>query len=253
MNNVVIFDLDGTLIDSHNEIIGGVQTLNCLNLLQQMGCVLAICTGRLDHDIVKISEKYNLNMTHRISQNGAVVYNDEYVKATLLNQKEALSIYEYIKNKDVRIELNTISHRFWKSERDPLFPKELYDSHIIIDDFKDILLYQDAVLFLIVGETQYLEEIEKYIHSHYKNTKAVRTSPTSLEILNSTASKGHAIKTLYPDSHIYAIGDSPNDFDMFSIAKKGYLVSDINCNEKCIKKKSILEALQDIISFIQEG
>ena len=53
-NKVIVFDLDGTLLGANNEIIGGTETLNCLDSLQQMGWTLAICTGRLDHDILKI-------------------------------------------------------------------------------------------------------------------------------------------------------------------------------------------------------
>ena len=56
-NKVIVFDLDGTLLDSQNQIIGGDQTLKYLNLLQNMGCTLAICTGRLDHDILKNTTK----------------------------------------------------------------------------------------------------------------------------------------------------------------------------------------------------
>mgnify|MGYP002270400407 CR=1 FL=1 len=51
-NKVIVFDLDGTLLGANNEIIGGTETLNCLDSLQQMGWTLAICTGRLDHDIL---------------------------------------------------------------------------------------------------------------------------------------------------------------------------------------------------------
>lgn len=250
-NRVVVFDLDGTLLDGCNEIIGGVETLNCLDALQQAGCTLAICTGRLDHDIVIIDQKYKLNIEERISQNGAVINKKNHCEATLLDKQEALHIYNHIKNLDVRIELNTISNRYWKSERDPLFPKELYDSHIIYHDFENIILYQPAILFLIIGEEKVLSDVAGYINAHYKATKAVMTSATSLEIMHISASKGHAVERLYSDQYVYAIGDSPNDFDMFTIADKGYLVSDRECPNQCIRKTNILEALKEIISHIE--
>ena len=129
-NKVVVFDLDGTLLDSHNAIIGGTQTLECLSSLHELGCTLAVCTGRLDHDIIKVDERYHLHMTHRISQNGAVINRDDHYQATLLDKQDALQIYKDIKTKDIRIELNTVSNRYWKTDRDPDFPKEFYDSHI---------------------------------------------------------------------------------------------------------------------------
>lgn len=252
-NNVVVFDLDGTLLDSRNEIIGGDKTLQCLERLQQMGCTLAICTGRLDHDIVKINEKYQLHIEHHISQNGAVIIKEGFLESILLDKQESLSIYEYIKKQQIRIELNTISNRYWISERDPDFPKELYDSHIIIQDFQDILLYQPAVLFLLIGEQYLLTSIATYINSQFQKTKAVMTSATSLEIMHKHASKGYAVKMLYPHYDIYTIGDSPNDFDMFPVSKQGYLVSNQKCSIDCVRKENIIEALQDIIKRLEDG
>jgi len=246
-NKVVIFDLDGTLLNSDNEIIGGIETLECLDTLRQKGCTLAICTGRLDHDIVKIEQKYQLDIRHRISQNGAVIIKDDLCESILLDKEEALQIYNYIKNEDIRIELNTVSNRYWNSERDPLFPKEFYDSHIIKDNYEEIITCQPAVLFLLVGQQQKLSQIENYVNTNYQNTKAVMTSATSLEILNIKASKGSAVEKLYPDYEIYTIGDSPNDYDMFPVSKQGYLVSEKPCLVECIRKPNILEALQDIV------
>ena len=91
-NKVIVFDLDGTLLGANNEIIGGTETLNCLDSLQQMGWTLAICTGRLDHDILKIEEQYKLKIEHRISQNGAVCMKGQQLIATLIDKQEAIII-----------------------------------------------------------------------------------------------------------------------------------------------------------------
>ena len=115
-NKVIVFDLDGTLLGANNEIIGGTETLNCLDSLQQMGWTLAICTGRLDHDILKIEEQYKLKIEHRISQNGAVCMKGQQLIATLIDKQEAINIYKEIQKEDIRIELNTVSNRYWKSE-----------------------------------------------------------------------------------------------------------------------------------------
>lgn len=245
-NNVVVFDLDGTLLNSKNEIIGGKETLENLHILKQMGCDFAVCTGRLDHDILKIGQTYDIPMYHRISQNGAVIYKENTCNALLLDKQEGQLVYEFLKHKDVRVELNTISNRYWLSERDEGFPKELYDSHITVDTFEEILQFQPAVLFLVIGASNELKEIAKYIDKHCHFIKAVMTSSTSLEILNSGASKGNAICLLYPHSNIYAIGDSPNDFDMLASSTFGYLVSDCACTIDCIRKDNILEAILDI-------
>lgn len=245
-NNVVVFDLDGTFINEDNEVIGGKKTLQELTDLQEMGCTLAVCTGRLDHDVIKIANTYDLPMYHRISQNGAVIYTDNICEAHLLDKQEALSINAYLEEVKVRVELNTISNRYWKTERDPDFPKELYDSHRITASFEDILQYEPAVLFLVIADAEVLSQIALHIEENYSLTKAVMTSATSLEILNVKASKGNAIREVYPDATVYAIGDSPNDFDMLSKANVGYIVSSCHYPIDCIQKDNILEALVDI-------
>lgn len=49
---VVAFDMDGTLLDADNNVIGGEETVDILARLQRRGCTMAIGTGRLDHDII---------------------------------------------------------------------------------------------------------------------------------------------------------------------------------------------------------
>ena len=68
-----------------------------------------------------------------------VINRDDHYQATLLDKQDALQIYKDIKTKDIRIELNTVSNRYWKTDRDPDFPKEFYDSHI--DVYKRQTLY----------------------------------------------------------------------------------------------------------------
>ena len=51
----------------------------------------------------------------------------------------------------------------------------------------------------------------------------------------------------------YAIGDSPNDYDMFPIATRSYLVSDMECPYEVDREPSILEALLDAERRITAG
>lgn len=245
-NSVIVFDLDGTFLDSKNQIIGGELTLQCLQDLRKIGCSFAICTGRLDHDILKINEHYGLNIENRISQNGAVVIKSNEYHGIMLDREEARKIYLDIQNEKVRIEINTVSNRYWQTERDPNFPKELYDSHIIKEDYEELLSCQPVVLFLIVGETEELQKIANKINQKYKFSQAIMTSSSSLEIVHKMASKGKALQRHFSDQTIYAIGDSPSDFDMIAYSQVFYNVGLFDNPENAIKKENILEALQDI-------
>ena len=246
MEKVVVFDLDGTLLNARNEIIGGNKTIELLNILRNKGFHLAICTGRLDHDIVKIDEKYDLHIHERISQNGAVIYQNNAMSASLLDKEDAMAIYQLVEDYPVRIEMNTVSNRYWKSPRDPLFPKELFDSSIIDKHYENRIPYQPVVLFLVVVKTNTLKEIQTRILTHFQNVDAILTSKTSLEIVPLGVSKGKAIKQMYSDAIIYAIGDSQSDQSMAEYAKAFYYVNPEGC-ENGIVVKDIKEALENII------
>lgn len=241
---VIVFDLDGTLLDTKNEIIGGEKTLSLLNDYQESGYRLAICTGRLDHDIVAINRKYYLGITERISQNGAVIYQGNQLNAALLDKRDAMGIYDLLKEYNVRVEMNTVSNRYWMSPRDPDFPKEFYDSSIIKEDFKDIIPYQPVVLYLVVGEEDYLKEIQTVIKKKFTQVDAILTSKTSLEIVPLHISKGEAIRTMYPEDEVYAIGDSESDLAMLEYAHRFYYVKEEVEGAICVE--SILEALEKI-------
>lgn len=241
---VIVFDLDGTLLDTKNEIIGGEKTLSLLNDYQESGYRLAICTGRLDHDIVAINRKHHLGITERISQNGAVIYQGNQLNAALLDKRDAMGIYDLLKEYNVRVEMNTVSNRYWMSPRDPDFPKEFYDSSIIKEDFKDIIPYQPVVLYLVVGEEDYLKEIQTVIKKKFTQVDAILTSKTSLEIVPLHISKGEAIRTMYPEDEVYAIGDSESDLAMLEYAHRFYYVKEEVEGAICVE--SILEALEKI-------
>lgn len=249
MKTVLTFDLDGTLIQSKNKIIGGERTLSLLRQISDMGIELVINTGRLDHDIIAICDKYNLAINHRISQNGCVVFNDNQINAVLMDTNEAKEVYKFLKKKEnVRTELNTISNRYWNTPREFFRPKEYYDSHIISKDFTEVLEYQPVVLFLCLGSEDDLKEIKKYVLENFHQIYPVMTSPKSLEILPKNVSKGNALKDAFPHEYIYGIGDSENDYSVFEVANESFYVgNDEVAIEGCQKVNQIDEALQIIV------
>ena len=253
MNKVLCFDLDGTLINDKNEIIGGEGTINALKKLRNIGYKLVVSTGRLEHDIYYINNRYDLKLNYAISQNGAVINKNEELNAKLLDKDEALNIYEYLKTTDLRVELNTVSNRYWHTDRDPDFPKEYYDSSNIVHDFRNVIEYQPAVLFLVIGESDKVKVVQEHINSNYNKVKAIRTSDSSLEILSEGISKGNTVVELFPNSEIISIGDSENDFSMFELSKKSYYVGKGSCNKATYNCSSIYEALKQIIKEEENG
>lgn len=249
MSRVLSIDLDGTLLDESNNIVGGEATLDMFKVLHAKGVQIVINTGRLDHDIDFIKNRYSLPIDVRISQNGAVTFKDDTLKAALLDKQEALQFYQAIIKTDLRVELNTISNRYWHSLRSPDFPKEFYDSSRVISDFTPIIQYQPCVLFLLIGNQDEIEGARSLVETNFKHLLAVQTSATSLEVLVRGVSKGKSLSEAFPESEIFAIGDSENDHSMFDCADHAYYVCHENY-KNTQKVHSIAEALADIINVI---
>jgi hydroxymethylpyrimidine pyrophosphatase-like HAD family hydrolase len=175
-----------------------------------------------------------------------VVNKNNHLSAKLLDKDDAISIYKYLKTTDLRIELNTVSNRYWHTERDPDFPKEYYDSSNIVNDFENVIKYQPVILFLVIGECDKIRIAQKYINSNYNKAKAVMTSNTSLEILSKGISKGSTVVEMFPNASIVSIGDSENDFSMFELSKESYYVGKGSCDKATYNFNTIYDALKQI-------
>lgn len=251
MHKIVTVDLDGTLLNNSNEIIGGDETIELINQIQDLGAKFIINTGRLDHDIVHVTEQYDLPTDLRVSQNGAVIIEDNKVASTILDKDEALKFWEYAKNLNFRIEVNTISNRYWLSERPKDFVKELYPSEVIVNEFEPIIKYQPVTLFLIMGDKDQVFNLREYIIDNFEHIYPVQTSDSSLEILSKNVSKGEAIRRLFPAEDIFAVGDSENDHSIFEVADKSYYVD----HQSYIGAESvgnITRALEKIYSILKK-
>lgn len=251
MENVVTIDLDGTLLNNKNEIIGGQKTIEQLKELLDLKCKIVINTGRLDHDILKVGQIYDLPRSIRLSQNGAVFQNENELYAQLLDVPDALSIWNFLKKSTMRIELNTVSNRYWLTDRPRDFVSELYQSQIFVEDYEEVILNQPVVLFLLIGDEFQIETTREYILENFKNVHPVKTSASSLEILPAGVSKGRTLRRTFPEARIFGIGDSENDFSVFEVSDYAYYISnEPHSNEQIVKNVS--DALGKIIEVVEK-
>lgn len=244
---VVTLDLDGTLLAHGNKIIGGSKTIELLSDLAMKGCLIVINTGRLDHDIIAIQNMFGIRIDARVSQNGCVLNDDRTIDAKLMDKTEALTVWQYLKNVSVvRTEINTVSNRYWKTPRDPHFPKEYYDSHVMVKHFTPVLEYQPVTEFLCVGKSEDLIPIRQFVEANCHLLGAIMTSPSSLEIYTKGISKGKTIRGIYPDATIYGIGDSENDYSVFDVSDMSFCVNETADGVATYTVQSVDKALERV-------
>lgn len=248
MKKIVTVDLDGTLLNNSNEIIGGEKTKNLIKKLQDKGFEFIINTGRLDHDILKVANAYDLPKETRLSQNGAVIVHNNTLDATLLDKAEAREVWNFLQRLEgLRIELNTVSNRYWLEDRSPGFVRELFASEKIVDEYDSIIDYQPIVLFLVIGDREPIATAREYIEANFNKLYPVQTSANSLEILPNGVSKGIGLRKMFAEDVIFAVGDSENDYSIFDVADQSYLIG-TGKYEKAVNVKDIAEALELILT-----
>lgn len=251
IENIITVDLDGTLLNNANEMIGGATTRQELDAIIQRGGKLVINTGRLDHDILHLAQTADVPAEIRLSQNGAVFQNGNQLQATLMDKTEGLQVWEYLKTSPLRVELNTIDNRYWLSDRPADFVRELYASEQLVADFAPIIAYQPAVLFLLIGGEEDITVAREYIAAHFTALYPVQTSASSLEIIPCGVSKGNTLRQVFPDARIFGVGDSENDFSVFTAADYGYYIGD-QTHPDAENVADIAEALGKIIEVMDK-
>lgn len=249
MANILTIDLDGTLLNHDNEVIGGQDTVDKLKQLQKLGFQIVINTGRLDHDILAVARRYGLPDEYRLSQNGAVFQSTTELTASLLDTEEALEIWQLIKHSSLRVELNTVANRYWLTERPAGVVREIYESQIFVDDFASVIRHQPAVLFFLTGDPDEIVRVRAEIESRFKKTYPVLTSAISLELLPVGVSKGTTLRRVFPHDKIYSIGDSENDITAFEASDFAYFISPKPQSERFITVRDVNDALTRIIVY----
>lgn len=237
MNKVIICDLDGTLLEAKGKL--APETIEKVNEFTDSGGMFIIATGRLDHDIVYIENKLGIRGSYRISQNGAIIKNqyNEILWKQEIELNTATEIVKLLGEKNLRVEISDVYHRYFPSPRGEGNVAEFVDHSIIEPNFnqkmgKDIF----PTLLLTFGTRKIFQNLVDHIDANYgQKVDTVITSPSTLEVLSKGVSKGAAIKRMLKDLHvksnkICAIGDSENDVSMFEIADYACTVSTASMN-----------------------
>ncbi|WP_434337106.1 Cof-type HAD-IIB family hydrolase [Mesomycoplasma conjunctivae] len=241
--NNLVFDLDGTLLNSQKEILPS--SIKVLKRLQKEGKKLIFCTGRPWYFVVKYTKLIAPDLPI-ISCNGSLVYDWKnhktiyslaFEKATVYkiidilikneivfliyttkkmiaigNLKNHINWFEYLKRENAKIE-----------EDQYKFDIDFYD----FQDFEKKYIQDDVVVkFLLIQADSKAENVTKAtkLLEAEEDIYFVKSQDKVIDIMTQGSNKGKGLEFLAQEYGLdlektIVFGDASNDLPMFAVAK----------------------------------
>jgi len=236
---LIVFDLDGTLLDRHSEI--SPYTRDTLRLLNQQGVAYTVATGRTLHGARDLLAGHGFALP-QIFKNGVMIWrpeNDDYSHANFLSLDEIGHVLEAILAQNLAPFLFTLEpgnrhaiyHPPLRTEIEERLAKD-FSKRMEVDVLPVSKLPADAEITNIsaLGLPAAVEAVELMIESEphlvaYAGSALEDKSMKWIDIHHSDASKGGAVEVLREllgVSKVVCFGDSDNDLSMFEMADESY-------------------------------
>lgn len=212
---IVFFDLDGTLFNSHVEIL--TSSLEAIKKLQQNNMMPIIATGRPSGELSSLMQETKINSV--IGMNGqSVIYQGERIFSNDIDTAIIERVHQFSKQ-ETSVPLSFYSDEVMSiSENgDPAVACYRYLKRPIpaVDPF--LYLSTPIQMLLLLCETG-----ESIYREVFPELTFIRNTPFCVDVFNHGGSKGYGITKLLEIknfSHVptYAFGDGMNDFEMFDV------------------------------------
>jgi Cof subfamily protein (haloacid dehalogenase superfamily) len=231
-NELLVFDLDGTLLDENHQIPKSLRTL--LLTLRQSGIEMTLATGRPFAAVRSFIDELELTLP-LITFNGAVVITPDGVPLSVhpLPLASAKGILRHI-------EATSAANHLYLNPADDFFYSDHQwkpDDHLIQKDglkyrYSPSLLNMlcevgsDPVKMFSIGPRQELEHVQQWIRQTEPSVSCFFSEHDMIEFLGPAVSKGTALEFLCDaigrtTKSVIAFGDNMNDLEMLKVAGTG--------------------------------
>ncbi|MDT2758258.1 sugar-phosphatase [Enterococcus xiangfangensis] len=254
---LVAIDLDGTLLNDHHEINAPV--VECIKAARKAGVYVVLSTGRplsgtkAQLEVLGLTEADDYIITY----NGALVLNTktwDIVAEHSLTRDNYLEIDHLARLLGVHLHV-TDKKAMYTANRD-ISPYTVVESYLVNMPLhyrtpEEIAKNVTAVKMMMIDDPAILSEAFKQIPAEYfEKYTLVRSSPYFLEVLNSDASKGLALKELsehlgIQQAEVMAIGDAENDLSMIEFAGTGIAMGNASEMIKAAADYTVATNLED--------
>lgn len=253
---MVVFDLDGTLLNSNKEILES--SIHAINKLSELGIFIAIATGRIHQMTTYYLQKLNFKGL-LISSNGARVYDYDKNKKifqlplSLIDAKQA--VYYCYQNKiDCSILTEETCYFSPSSQRIKVFEefnlkaRESQNDEIELKTYKsfpNVSKIEKLIMFEENIEKQ--KELMKYL-AQCKVSTAFFSQSNLIDLVHYRVSKGLGVKKIcrylkIKLNEVVVFGDYDNDVSMLKIA--GLPVVMENGSDKAKEKAKFITTSND--------
>lgn len=250
MIKLVASDLDGTIIDKHNDIYK--DNFKAISVLNSKNIPFVICTGKTYSIYKGLCSSFNAS--YGVFGNGTSIINlktGEEIYNSLLNNLDVLNIVKiakrsnlhihvYTKNQIITEELLYLDLRNYKLQKSNIYNNKL-EFTIVPDLLKYLSKKETFISKIIISSTNSLEKVQEEIQNSLNvcvlnikkygkfKDKIINKEYEYLDIIPKNASKGNALQILgnylnINKDEILAIGDNLNDLDMVEQAGIGVAV-----------------------------
>ena len=237
MYNVVVTDLDGTLLNNQHQISG--HTRRVLHNLCDHGKQLIVATGRHHVDVQGIRDALGLEI-YLITANGAVVHDpgDRCIYNQTIPPQLAQELIEFPRPAELELHIYRGDEWLVAQESPELlaYHKDSGFTYRVVDPVA--LDKQGINKIFYTGEHPDLVELENRLLTYFGDRLSIAFStPTCLEAMPKGVNKGNAVKAVlelngYRLQDAIAFGDGMNDFEMLSMAGRGVVMGNAHSRLK---------------------
>jgi len=268
--DLIVFDLDGTLLNRHSEVSG--HTRDTLQQLRRRGIAYTVATGRTLHAARELLEGHGFTLPH-IYKNGVVIWqpdSDRYSHSNLLTSAEIRHVVEALMEQAITPFIFTVEpgnrhaayHSPLQTEAEHRLAQMLArDRGLEVQPVARMPAAADITNISALGARPAIEVVEGLVGTQdhlvaYAGMAIEGQDLYWIDIHHSAASKGDAVTQLKKDlgvSRVICFGDSDNDLSMFALADESYAPSNAKDEVKAAATAVIGHHDEDGISeFLRE-
>ena len=242
---LIVFDLDGTLLDSDSSI--SVRTGQMLQQLSKRGIAYTVATGRMRQDAHTLLSAHNFNLP-LVFKNGVLIWHprlEKYTHRNLLTQDEIRHVMKAVIKQNISPFVYTLNpgnhYAIFHPEPRHKEEKRLIDhyseqSNVSLYDLEELPRHAAITNISAIGPREIIEQTERLIedeqHLVIYTGEAIESKHLGwMDIHHSDASKGAAITKIKREigaTQVICFGDSNNDLSMFKIADESYAPDNAN-------------------------